>query len=174
MATDHYLENLIETIGEHLGFKVAHEVEAGSESAYVDVVWFDKNIYESLGIRTSPRMRHNPVLPIVGFEVEKKTALNAKHVKGSISNLDNLGAQMGVLVIGSENLESLRRQTAHAKDDTKQLEKILMARVYKSIYEESKPRNRIVVMWQKDVEAWAKNLKIDVAQSKTAKDELEP
>lgn len=35
------LISLLEAIGRHLGFDVATEVEA-SESAWVDVVWFDR------------------------------------------------------------------------------------------------------------------------------------
>jgi hypothetical protein len=72
-----------------------------------------------MGIKT-PKIRHHPVLPIVGFEVERRTGLDAKHVKGSVSNLDNLGALMGVLVIGADNLSNLAKQKAHAGKTKKQ------------------------------------------------------
>ena len=54
-------------------FDVKAEVEA-SESAWVDVVWFDKR----LPIPEKPfKMRYEPVLPVVGFEIELHTGLNA-------------------------------------------------------------------------------------------------
>ena len=43
---------------------------------------------------------------------EFHTGLNAKHVKGSLSNLSNLGAQLGVIVIGHANLDTLAAQFA--------------------------------------------------------------
>ena len=78
------LSSLIAHLGRALGFEVATEVQA-PESAWVDVVWFDKRIsFERLGIR-KPKMRFHPVLPVVAFEVEVKTGLNAKHIKGAAS-----------------------------------------------------------------------------------------
>ena len=57
-----------------------------SESAWVDVVWFDNRIpLISLGV-AKPKMRVHPALPVVAFEIELKTGLNAKHIKGSVSN----------------------------------------------------------------------------------------
>jgi len=97
------LVQLIVKLDAHLGYEVATEVQA-SEAAWVDVVWFDKRIpFKDLDV-IKPRIRYHPVLPIFGFEVELKTGLNAKHIKGSISNLNTLCAQVGVIVIGSGNI----------------------------------------------------------------------
>ncbi|MBI4587654.1 MAG: hypothetical protein HY725_02350 [Candidatus Rokubacteria bacterium] len=79
------LVDLVVAIGKKLGFDTATEV-AASESAWVDVVWFDNRIpLISLGV-AKPRMRLHPALPVVAFEIELKTGLNAKHIKGSVSN----------------------------------------------------------------------------------------
>jgi hypothetical protein len=121
-----------------------------------------------MGIKT-PKIRHHPVLPIVGFEVERRTGLDAKHVKGSVSNLDNLGALMGVLVIGADNLSNLAKQKAHAGKTKKQLEETLMDRVHRWVYTESQTRSRIVVMWEREVVEWAKRLGADISQSATAR-----
>ena len=158
------LIDLIVQIGHRLEFEVALEVEA-SGSAYVDVVWFDRRFaFEPLSIKKTPKIRRHPVLPVAGFEVERKTALDTKHVKGSVSNLENLGALMGVLVIGKDNLSNLAKQKAHAGKANKQLEEILMDRVYRWVYTESQTRNRIVVMWEREVTEWAKRLGVNIAQ----------
>ncbi len=161
MTSDPDLIDLIAKLGQQLGFDVGFEVEA-SESAYVDVVWFDKSFsFESLGVKT-PKIRRHPVLPVAGFEVERKTGLDAKHVKGSVSNLDNLGASMGVLVIGTGNLLNLGKKRPHASKTTTQLEKTLLDRVYRWVYAESQPRNRITIMWEREVIEWAKRAGVTV------------
>jgi len=161
MTSDPGLVSLITRLGKQLSFDVGLEV-AASESAYVDVVWFDKRFsFESLGIKT-PKIRFHPVLPVVGFEVEKRTALDAKHVKGSVSNLDNLGALMGVLVIGTGNLASLAKKQPHTSKTTKQLEKTLLDRIYRWVYAESQPRNRIVIMWEREIVDWAQRIGVTI------------
>ncbi len=148
-------------MGKHLGFEAAVEVEA-SESAWVDVVWFDRRVtFDSLSIR-KPRMRHHPVLPVVGFEIELKTGLNAKHIKGSVSNLDNLGAQLGVVVLGAGNVDAaLAASRAAVKPTREQAEKALMSRVYRWVYAEAQPRNRVVIMTEPQVRAWARKVGLE-------------
>jgi hypothetical protein len=127
------------------------EVEA-SESAWVDVVWFDKRL--PVG-KKSFNMRYAPVLPVVAFELEWGTGLNAKHIKGSVSNLSNLGAQLGVIVIARHNLVALQKQPAQAKNSEEALEKILRDRVCRWVYAEAQPKGRIIVMFEREVIKWA-------------------
>lgn len=142
-------------LGKSLGFDVLTEVEA-SESAWVDIVWFDKRL--PVGAK-KPRMRYAPVLPVAAFEIEIQTGLQAKHVKGSVSNLSNLGALLGVVVIGNKSLELLRKQTkGNAEKSDAELEKILRDRVYRWVYAEAQPRNRVIVMFEREVFEWAKRL----------------
>ena len=70
---------------------------------------------------------------------------------------------MGVIAIGSGNLESVRKSAkAHADRTEAQLEKILMDRVYRWVYAESQPRSRIVVMSERQVIDWAKRLGVKI------------
>lgn len=154
MATKSNLKQTLIGLGTSLGFDVLTEVEA-SESAWVDVVWFDKRL--PVG-KKKPRMRYAPVLPVAAFEVELKTGLNAKHVKGSVSNLNNLGALLGVLVIGKETLDLLRKQPAHESKTDEQLEQTLRDRVYRSVYAEAQPRTRVIMMFEREVAEWAKRM----------------
>lgn len=94
------LHQLLVSLGQKLNFDAREEVGA-SESAWVDIVWFDKRLPVPVG--PISRMRRTPLLPIAGFEVELHTGLNAKHVKGSVSNLNVLGAPLGIVVIGNGN-----------------------------------------------------------------------
>lgn len=82
-------------LGKHLGFHVFSEVEA-SEAAWVDVVWCDPKFSLAVPPGKTPRLRRAPVLPVAAFEVENKTGLNAKHIKGSVSNLNNAGRRWGL------------------------------------------------------------------------------
>jgi hypothetical protein len=148
------VSEMLNRLGKELQFEVREEVEA-SESAYVDLVWFDGRL--PLGKKIG-NMRYAPVLPVVGFEVELRTALNAKHVKGSVSNLSNLGAPLGVIVIGSENIEILGKQSAHFKKSYEERKKILCDRVYRWVYAESQPKGRIIVMFEDEVRDWAKRI----------------
>ena len=151
----HELIELLENLGNSLDFDARTEVEA-SESAWVDVVWFDKH----LPVGEKPfKMRNALVLPVVAFEVEWGTGLNAKHVKGSVSNLNNLGAQLGVIVIAQHNLVTLQKLPSHAKENPKELQKILSDRVNRWVYSEAQAKSRIIVMFEREFINWAKGLK---------------
>jgi hypothetical protein len=145
---------LLVAIGEKLGFDVLTEIEA-SEAAWVDVVWFDKRFANSTPLGKKPRLRRNAALPIAAFEVENKTGLNAKHVKGSVSNLNNSGAQMGVIVIGNESLALLKKQTTYSKKKDEELEKELSDRAYRWVYAEAQPKGRVVLMSERELIEWA-------------------
>jgi len=155
------IEDIIVEIGSRLEFEAVKEVEA-SGSAWIDVVWFDKSIpISSLGVK-KPDLRKHPVLPVVGFEIEKKTANDAKHIKGSISNLEVLGAPLGVIVIGQDNLKIWRKQADKYKNlsDTELEEKILKRlRKWK---DEVRPRCRIVIMLEKDIIEWTNRLGVKI------------
>ncbi len=161
--TKHALTELLKKLGELLDFDVRTEVEA-SESAWVDIVWFDKRLPPG---EKPFKMRYIPVLPVVAFEVEWGTGLNAKHVKGSVSNLSNLGAQLGVIVIAKHNLASLQKVPVHKKQKPEELKEILQDRVYRWVYAESQARGRIIVMFESEVVTWAakKGLKPSLADA---------
>jgi hypothetical protein len=156
------LIDLISSIGGHLGFEVATEVEA-SESAWVDVVWFDSRIsFRALGIK-KPKMRFAPVLPVIGFEIELRTGLNAKHIKGSVANLDTLSAQAGVIVLGSGNIALARAKTRSLAALTEQeVQTQLVQRAYRWIYAEAQPKTRIAIMTEEQIQAWAVALGIPI------------
>jgi len=82
------LREVICKLGEKLGFEVEREVPASS-SAWVDVVWFDKKFRFPKPTSKETLLRV-PKLPVVGFEIESRTAINPKHVKRSITNLNDL------------------------------------------------------------------------------------
>lgn len=149
------LIDVISAIGSRLGFEVATEVEA-SESAWVDVVWFDPRVsFQALGIK-KPRMRFAPVLPVIGFEVELRTGLNAKHIKGSVANLDTLGAQVGIIVLGSGNIALARAKTrALAALTEQEVQTELVQRAYRWVYAEAQPKTRIAIMTEEQMQAWA-------------------
>lgn len=149
------LHQLIIGLGQGLDFDARVEVGA-SESAWVDIVWFDKRLPVPVG--PIGRMRREPILPVAGFEVELHTGLNAKHVKGSVSNLNVLGAPLGVIVIGNGNRDALGKQPAHLGKTPKELEAILRDRVERWVYEEAQPTVRIVVLMEDDVTRWAKRV----------------
>ncbi len=152
------LVDVIYQFGLRMGFDVKREVQA-SESAWVDVVWFDKRL--GLTSFPQPMLRRHPVLPVVGFEIEKKTGLDAKHIKGSASNLNNLGAAISVVVISSGNNSELqksgRRWNTSSIED---LEKELIQRAYRWVYAEAQPRGRIVVMTEREVRKWAQGVPV--------------
>lgn len=156
------LVTLIAQIGEHLGFESSCEVEA-ADSAWVDVVWFDKRLSpKTLGFERSS-LRRAPVLPLVGFEVEISTGNNPKHIKGSVSNLNNLSALLGVLVVGNPSIDNLRLRTKMLRDETfEKVEKTLMDRVYRWIYAESQPTTRVVVMTEREISAWAQRIGLTI------------
>lgn len=141
-------------LGKHLGFQVFSEVEA-SEAAWIDVVWCDPKFSCAVPLGKKPRLRRAPVLPIAAFEVENKTGLNAKHIKGSVSNLNNAGAQMGVIVIGNESLLLLGKQPAQVGKKAAVLEAELLERAYRWVHAEAQPKGRIVIMSERELVEWA-------------------
>lgn len=151
------LVELIVSLGTHLGYDVATEVPA-SESAWVDVVWFDRRVpFKHLGVK-KPRIRFDPVIPVFGFEVEIKTGLNPKHIKGSVSNLNTLCAQVGVVVIGSGNIAAARSAVKTlAKTSDADIEAGLVKRAYGWINAEAQPRGRVVLMTERQILLWANN-----------------
>ena len=168
MTAKHALIKRLIMLGEQLNFDVLTEVQA-SESAYVDVVWFDKRLpVGALGSKQL-KMRYAPVLPVAAFEVELHTGLNAKHVKGSVSNLSNLGALLGVVVLGKQNLDLLKKQKPHANKTPDELERTLRDRVYRWVYAEAQPRNRVIVMFESAVDKWTMQLQqSEMSEQQTA------
>jgi hypothetical protein len=150
------LIQLLVNLGNNLKFAARTEVGA-SESAFVDVVWFDTRLPIPVDTR-SFNMRYQPFLPIVSFEVELHTGLNAKHVKGSVSNLNNLGAQLGVIVIGKDNLTTMGNRAPYLGDSPEKLKPILRDRVYRWVYAEAQPKSRIVVMFEDEVRKWSEGM----------------
>lgn len=146
-------------LGNKLGFDVQTDAPA-SESAYVDVVWYDNRFKFSKPSATQTLLRVAK-LPIVGFEIELKTGTNAKHIKGSVTNLDNLGASMGIVVLGNDNLDILRKSTQiHQKKDDKELWEWLLQRVKLWVYAEAKPKTRVVIMTENELLDWVKREEI--------------
>jgi hypothetical protein len=117
--------------------------------AWIDVVWFDPRLSVLATGRNKPRLRYALVIPVVGFEVEFKTAHNAKHIKGSVSNLNNLGAQLGVIVLGTDNLEAMRKQDQYKEKKPTELETVLRKKVSQWVHAEARPQGRIAVMLEK-------------------------
>lgn len=148
--------------GQALGFEVQTEVGA-SDSAWIDVVWFDPRLPLSAcaapKARSKPRLPISPAIPVVGFEIEHKTAHNAKHVKGSVSNLNNLGAQLGVIVLGKDNLAYFKKQEQHRAKTDSELELLLRRRATHWVHAEARPQGRIAVMLESEVEPWVERLK---------------
>lgn len=163
------VREVLKDAGSHLGFTVKTEVEA-SESAYVDLVWFDSRFPIP---PKNFKMRYALVLPTVGFEIEKHTALNAKHVKGSVSNLNNLGAQLGVIVVGDANVDRLQNSPPYKDKDRGAAKKALCERLYRWVYAEAQPTVRIIVMFEDEVRAWAKSMQPDVFSHATQPEAFE-
>ncbi len=159
------LIDIISKLGDELGFEVHREVVA-SEGACVDAVWFDKRLAPStFGIKSYALLREVPVLPVVAFEVEMSTGGNAKHVKGSVSNLANLGAQLSVIVICNESVDALKKRTkAFSAHSEEEVARVLMNRVYGWVFAESRPSGRLVIMTEAQVREWAARRGICVDQ----------
>lgn len=147
------LKEIICELGEKLSFEVECEVPVSS-SAWVDIMWYDKRFRFSKPKSTETLLRI-PKLPVVAFEIEEKTARNAKHIKGNVANLDDTGAAMGILVLGKENLNALRKAQIHQKKSDKDLWKILLEKV-RLWTNEAHPRTRIVIMTEDEIRDWAR------------------
>lgn len=90
--------------------------------------------------------------------------MSAKHVKGSVSNLNNSGAQMGVILIGDESLALLKKQPKHSQKQSPALETELLERAYRWVYAEAQPTGRVVLMSERELVEWAKREGISVEQ----------
>jgi hypothetical protein len=89
------------------------------------------------------------VLQIAGFDIE--ASIGAKPLKGSIANLNDLGALMSVIVISEENLAKMRNKGVtwrSAKNEIIWNE--LIKRTVKWIYE-ARPIVHVVVMTEPEV-----------------------
>jgi hypothetical protein len=155
-TTNPSIEHRLIEAGKQLKFLVKEQVGA-SESAWVDLVWFDDRLPLP---DKSFHMRYELLLPVIGFEIEHHTGLNAKHVKGSVSNLSNLGAQLGVIVIGQPNLDALQAQPAWQGKGEACVKQELRDRTYRWVYAEAQPRVRIIVMFEREVEQWIEKLQV--------------
>lgn len=149
--------DILVELGMKLGFRVGTEVQA-SESAWVDVVWFDDRF--DFGPRKEKKWFkvktwRQPVLPVVGFEIE--ASAGAKPLKGSIANLNDLGAIMGIVVISEENIAKMRKKgTKWSNETDASIWMELLKRTIKWVGE-ARPIIRIVVMTEPEVNEWVRN-----------------
>ena len=159
MTKEDVTEILIE-LGRKLEFRVGTEIQA-SDSAWVDVVWFDSRV--DFGPEKGERWSRvktwrQPVLPIVGFEIEASAV--AKRLKGSVANLNDLGALMGVIVISEENINEMRKRAElWRRKSTDEVWKELIRRVIQWVYE-ARPIVRIVVMTEPEIRRCGERNKI--------------
>jgi len=155
MTKEDVTEILVE-LGKKLGFQVGTEIQA-SDSAWVDVVWFDGRFdfgHEKGEKWAGVKTWLQPVLPIVGFEVE--ASAGAKPLKGSIANLNNLGALMGVIVVTEENIAKMRKKAGlWSKKPDHEIWKELSRRTIQWVHEAKLPV-RVVVMTEPEVREWAR------------------
>lgn len=152
------ITEIVKKLGVHLGFHVESEVPA-SRYAWVDVVWFD-NRFKFHKPGSDKPMTRVPVLPIVGFEIEWATGAGTKQIKGSVSNLNNLGAQMGIIVLGKGNFENLKHRKSNAGKNSSDLWKILLDKMKLWVYAEARPTGRIVIITEDELIDWAKHEKV--------------
>lgn len=153
------IKNKLMNIGKKLGFLAFDEIGSGQErSSWSDVVWFDSRIkgewFEGIipvGQKNRKRKGGKPsldtdfVLPVVGFEIDEASA-SPKIIKGSASNLETIGAQVGVIVIYSK-LEKPSKQTFLSP-------KINVFRYLVDM----KPRIRIIVLTELELDTIEKNI----------------
>jgi hypothetical protein len=144
-------------MGKKLGYQVGTEIQA-SESAWVDVVWFEGKF--DFGPKKGEKWSRvktwrQPVLPVVGFEIE--ASAGAKPLKGSIANLNDLGALMSVIVISEENIEKKRRKAdLWSKKSDDEIWKHLLDQTTQWVYS-ARPFGRVVIMTELEVREWAGN-----------------
>ena len=149
-------------LGKRLDFRVGTEIQA-SNSAWVDVVWFDErfDFGPAKGeLWSRVKTWQQPVLPAVGFEIE--ASAGAKPLKGSVANLEDLGALMSVIVLSDENVERLRkRSNIWSNKPINKIWKELRRRAIQWVYE-TRPTIRIVVMTEPEIKEWAKSKGLSV------------
>ena len=147
---DEVIRTILE-LGRKLDFEARTEVGA-SESAWVDVAWLDKRFRYGLGERA--HMWKYPLVAVVGFEVE--ASAGSKQVKGSVANLENLGASLSIIVLTKENIDRMRRKTkSYAELQEGKLWEQLKKFVARWI-SESRTKMRILIMTENDIMEWAK------------------
>jgi len=95
-----------------------------------------------------------PLVAVVGFEVE--ASAGSKQVKGSVANLENLGALLSIIVLTKENIDRMRRKTkSYAELPEGKLWEQLKKFVARWI-SESRTKMRILIMTENDIMEWAK------------------
>jgi len=149
--------DILSKLGVRLGFRVGAEVQA-SDSAWVDVVWFDSRFdfgpVSQADQWIKARTWRQPVIPVVGFEIE--ASAGAKQVKGSVANLANLGATMGVLVLCEENVKAVRsRAQVHRNESEAAIWKFLLERATQWVSESRPAGVRVVILTEPELKAWA-------------------
>jgi hypothetical protein len=129
----------------------------------VDVVWFDNRFdFEPLKGDVWSRVKtwRQPVLPVVGFEIEASVV--AKPLKGSVANLNDLGALMGVIVVSDENVERLKnRSNSWRNKSIDEVWRELLRRIIQWVYE-ARPLVRVVVMTEPEIREWARSKGLNV------------
>ena len=144
-------------MGKKLGFQVGTEIQA-SDSAWVDVVWFEGKF--DFGPKKGEKWSRaktwrQPVLPVVGFEIE--ASAGAKPLKGSVANLNDLGALMSVIVISEENIIKVRKRAdLWSKKSDDEIWKFLLDRTTQWVYS-ARPFVRVVIMTEHEVRDWARS-----------------
>jgi len=152
--TKEEMTRILTDLGTKLGFNVGTEVQA-SDSAWVDVVWFDNRF--DFGPKKGEKWSRvktwrQPVLPVVGFEIE--ASAGAKTLKGSVANLNDLGALMGVIVISEENIDKMRKRAGlWSRKPSSEIWKELVRRAIQWVHE-ARPIVRIVVMTEPEIRQW--------------------
>jgi len=146
-------------LGEKLEFIAYEEVGTGpARSSWPDVVWFDKRVkgewfdgvipVEQKGRQRKdgkPSLDTDFVLPVIGFEIDEVNN-SPKTIKGSASNLDALGAQVGVIVIYSATNDPSGKKLMDSKINTHRY------------LTDMKPRIRIVVLTELELEQVITNI----------------
>ena len=83
-------------------------------------------------------------------------------MKGSVANLNDLGALMSIIIISDENIEKLRKRSSiWRRKSVNAIWKEWRRRVIQWIYE-ARPLVRIVVMTEPEVREWAKSKGLDI------------
>jgi len=119
MGDNKKIFDMLKEIGEALHFEVFTEVPAKGEY-WIDMVWFDRRIPSSLfGKKTN--LKNSFMLPVIAFEIEISTS-SGKHIKGTIKNLEALGAPVSCIVVCEEKMQRhLKSIRALARDSSRNI-----------------------------------------------------
>ena len=159
--------NFLKSIGEKLGFSVQREVNTGTNK--VDLAWFDNRFridWYKEPKRKELKLEGALLVPVVGFEVEEKTA-QRKILRGDIDSLNSLYPILGVLVLSRKIKETtFRRQkkvTGSEEKAKQRMEKWFETTVrYAKNVASMNPYRRIVVLTDEDVEKLASNMQVQL------------